>query len=771
MAKLSEDTVIYNSRPAELGFKDASVVGGGHVWAMLTGAISNEQVLLYRDDLKRGGYTGVLQDVSDKFPLVRKLYAEGKIIDAEKLLQNEFSKKGYNPQVENPVPMATLHFDFQSGGCVTDYCRITDMADGEVEISFKHGDTQVKRGCFVARGSDIFAYNTECKGGNMTFSIGPYDNLQNISLSFEGGYAYFSARSVNGLDYGLVARVVAANLRHDVTGIVVKNSDSITVYVATFNNSNRDAEFKKLKGELGNIKSYEKLLAAHTPAHRKLFDSFTLSLGGGDIKDDFALQLSDVYNAKIHSGLVTRLWNLGKYLMICGVSPKNLSFFNSFQLMYCGSMSEILPPMVLNLLDYFEKYVDDLRKNATRVYGMHGYFVPNVTSPESALFGAVNSATVHFIASGALAADLFYRYYLLTGDVKTLKSRIFPFMREICNFYSDFLKLDQNGRYTTIPSYSPMSTPGNIIAGKPLENFGFAVNSTIDFLAVDHLLDNLIDIAGICGGLEDVSMWQDMKTKLPPYTVNDAGCLREYTNSAFIDGQVNCGTMHAYGLWPLKSISFLDKEVIYKPAVAVGAASREQMIGLRRASFNAMSSRLELSGIKQDARSLTVGALQAAHAGLGDLSVNKTYEILLKLLMSCFTPSGLCMDADWRGSGFTKNGGEFDVVGNIGFTNTVTECLMQSNSNTLRILPNVFDSLAAGEVSGLLTDFALKVSISWDIGKRRCTVKILPKINCKINVEISKYFRKVKGYQFDTEINGIKDVSLFAGRGLVLEFN
>ncbi|MDR0462586.1 MAG: glycoside hydrolase N-terminal domain-containing protein [Christensenellaceae bacterium] len=775
MAKINDDTVIYNLKPAENGTRDASIIGNGKVWASVLGRKSNEEVALNRSDLSYGGYTGVLQDVSDKFPSVRKLYSDGKIIDAEKVLQTEFSKKGYKPQVDKPLPIATFCLDFRVDGFITDYKRTTDMTSGEVETVFKHGGVQQTRSAFVAHNSDILAYNVTGKVNLVVSLKVPAIQLQNLAITYAGEFIQFAARSSGGLDYGFVARVVSSGLETKQDSIIIRNSDNVTIYVKTFNDSSRDVEFKKLKTELSGAKQYDKILSSSAATHEKLFNSYTLKLSEiPNQAQDFATLLSCSHNAHIDSALVTRLWNMGKYLSICGVSASDMSFFNTAQLLYCGSMSDILPDMVLKFFESYEKYVDDLKKNAARVYGMRGYFVPNVVSPRSALFGAADAGTMHFIASSALAANLFYKYYLTTGDAKILKSRIFPFMREVCNFYSDFLKLDSNGFYTTVPSYSPKSTPGNTIAGRALENFGFAINSAIDFLALDALLSNLIDAATVCGSNEGISMWQDMKTKLPSFGINDQGAIREYTNSAFIDRAQNLGTMHAYGLWPLKNISFNDKEVPYKPAVAVGAAERNTVISLRRASFNAVVARLAASWNMQDARSIATAAIQLSHAGLEGESAQAVRDVLLRLLTAVCTDSGLILNTDWRGGGCTQKGlGEFDVVANVGFTNVITECIVQSNPTTLRVLPSIFDALACGRITDVVTDFAAKVSIEWDTKQRhKCIVKIVPKISCKINIEVCQEFKKIKNkdLKMDRAINGIKGFALTAGKSVTLEF-
>ena len=287
-------------------------------------------------------------------------------------------------------------------------------------------------------------------------------------------------------------------------------------------------------------------------------------------------------------------------------------------------------------------------------------------------------------------------------------------------------------------------------------------------------MDNLIEAAGLCGASasDEVPAWQDMKTKIPSFSINDMGALREYTNSVFIDGAINCGTMHAYGLWPLKNISFNDILVPYRPAVAQGAAAQNSVMGLARASYNAIIARLNKSGSLQNAQTLSMCAAQAANAGVPESS-QTVREILLKLLASCFTPSGLCLTNDWRGGGFTKHGeAHLDIVGNVGFATAITECIVQSSKNALRILPSIFEDLGSGRITDIATDFGARVSIDWDVSKKRCNVKIIPKITCKINITVNNAFKKNKNkdLKMHSDINGLKEFPLVAGRAVTLEF-
>jgi hypothetical protein len=232
--------------------------------------------------------------------------------------------------------------------------------------------------------------------------------------------------------------------------------------------------------------------------------------------------------------------------------------------------------------------------------------------------------------------------------------------------------------------------------------------------------------------------------------------------------------MHGYGLWPIKNISFGSVSVMWQPPVVRGAVAQNLSISLRKASFNAVVSRLENYGSVQNARSLAIGAAQIAHAGIGDTSALKVKSILLRLAVSCFTASGLCLSNDWRGSGFTTRGGvpELDVCGNVGFSTAVTECIVQSDRQNLRILPSLFEELYTGRIMGVATDFGARVFVDWDIKKGHCIVKIVPKVTCKIDISVCEKFVKVKNkdIKWDSQINGLKDFPLTAEKPVILEF-
>lgn len=789
-----DSTVLYHKTPAsfmENAFLDGSVLGNGKVGVAILGAISNEQILINHGALQHHGKNGVLQDVSDDFYTLRKKFADGKIIEAEQILEKAFQKKNCRLAPAQPQPMVKIKLDFFNAGVITDYERITDMKNGELGVSFlADGKEQTTRRLSLGKTTDIMAYNVTKNNGKIRVAIQlkPCDaNNKFNTIKYENGYFFFHSRSENGRDFGLVVRLIVngGNIAVANNVVTVKDATDLTILAKPFVNADASVECGKIKMELSLIKdSYNKLATKNAAYFKKMFDETSLELNTIKSEHDLKEFVDQTTNSVLSADLLERLWNFAKYLCICldgaVLNPAGLwcadndcdngvlSWDGTAQLLYNGMNETINPDTVLKLLDSYLAYESDLKKNAARVYGMRGYFVPRVTALDSASFGNVQAATLHFIASSALAANLFYNHYLVTGDEKSLRSKIFPFMRNVFEFYSDFLKLDATGKYVTIPSYSPNAVPGNLVAGRPLVDFAMASSSTIDFLALRTLLENLISAATkLKTAKDDIDVWRDMLGKIPQLTVNGNGCLKEYTNSVFIDKVENAGVMHGYGLYPLKHFIRHDPQILYRPNVVQGA-NPEVEISASLATANAIKTRINAASSCQSTANLVMAANQLTYVD----DITAVYNLLVKIVSSSATPSGLFLSNDWRGSGMTTNDKpNLDIAVSLGFGSVITNCLVQSTPNVLKVLPVLIEPLTVGSVKNLVTDFAAKVSCNWDANKGKLSLKILPSQNAKIDLIFNHAFRKLrnKDLTWDKNLNGIAGVQLVAGKVLSID--
>ena len=299
----------------------------------------------------------------------------------------------------------------------------------------------------------------------------------------------------------------------DNAGITIRGAEKIIVFIRPFVESQREKEWKAIHESLKTIKStYEQLLKEHTPLHNKLFNSAELDLDaeGRDIPADELLRKAFV-EGEASPALVEKLWAFGRYLMICGASDAShplppyglwcgdykapnsqINASGSLQTTYSHVLAGNLADQMLSVFTYYESVLDDLKKNASRLYGCRGIFIPSVMAHGTGVLGLIDSKVIHFTAVAGWIAQLFYDYYLFTDDLKFLKTRALPFMKEVSLFYENFLKIGSDNKYDSCPSYSPDTTPANYSNGG-VDTLEIARDATVDFAVIKELLHNLVE--------------------------------------------------------------------------------------------------------------------------------------------------------------------------------------------------------------------------------------------------------------------------------------
>ncbi|MCQ2381892.1 MAG: glycoside hydrolase N-terminal domain-containing protein, partial [Clostridia bacterium] len=291
-----DSTILLNKTPAsfmENAFLDGSILGNGRVGVAILGAVSNEQILINHGALVHHGKNGVLQDVSDDFVNLRKKFSDGKMLEAEQILEKSFIKKNCHLAPAQPKPMVKIKLDFYNTGVITNYERITDMKNGELGVSFLADEKeQTVRRLSIAKSTDIIAYHVAKTNGKIrvTIKLQPCDIDSKFNhVKYENGYFYFSSRSENGRDFGLVVRLIIAGGTVNVVDNVVtlKDVNELTILAKPFANSDASSEFSKIKMELSLIKdNYNKLATRNATPFKKAFEETNLELGTAKSESD-----------------------------------------------------------------------------------------------------------------------------------------------------------------------------------------------------------------------------------------------------------------------------------------------------------------------------------------------------------------------------------------------------------------------------------------------------------------------------------------------------
>lgn len=751
------------SRPASWWgstWREALPTGNGVIGAAVYGGAADDVVMINHSDLWWQGHVGVLQDVADKLKDVRKKMDDGNVKDAENILSNGLITKGYRPQLSYPLPLCDFKIKMNLDRAARDYVRTLNMETGEISVSFRDGASRFERSMFVSRAQDIIAYEitrTGSKPIDVKFSLDLHERFNartptaisklpdGVNTKYENYFMYFSARSDNGTEFGVVGFINHYGGSQHVTndGIRISGASSVLVLLKPFVESQREKEWKALKTKLSSIKStYEKLLKEHTPLHAKLFGSAELDLDA-DGRDEFADTLLDqaFRSAELSPALVEKMWAFGRYLTVCGTSPNSLPLApyglwcgdykaegaqitaaGSLQTTYSHVLAGNLADYLKSVFTYYESVLDDLRKNASRIYGCRGLLVPSIMAHGTGVFGSVDSRVLHYTAVGGQIAKLFYDYYLYTDDIKFLKDHALPFMKEVAMFYEEFFKLSAEGTYDSCPSYSPETTPANYANGG-VDTLEIARNATVDFAVAKELLTNLIEGSqAACVNKADIVKWKDMLTRIPAYALNEDGTVKEYCDTHFTDNPACTSTAMFYPVYPASEIDETNE--------------------LYRAYDVTAKRKLAASVGAQSALTLVEYANIFTHLGEGDVAL----DVLTNLVRSMAMNNLVIASADWRGMGVaaTDIWARYGVEANAGLTGSVQEMLVQSTPDLIRILPALPNAFQKGEMNGLQTRVGADVTLSWDLKKGSVIAKIKARKAKTVNIVLPKGAKKIK---------------------------
>lgn len=773
-------------------WREALPAGNGIVGAAVYGGAGDDTIMLGHNSLSWQGYVGVLPDICDKLKDVRRKLDDADYKAAESIFPNAMISKNYRPQVAVPLPMCDFKVKMPlKKPPVKDYMRVINMENGEVSVVYRDGSTKYDRSMFVSRANDCIVYEINKVGNetiNVEFSFDVHGKMNNrtpnavsklpegIMTKYEGYFMYFSGRDENGADYGAVARISYYGGSQQVTNksIKVTGANNVLVMIKLFVNSQREKEWKELKTQLAANKSnYDKMLKEHTLIHSKLFNSIELDLDADGRDLSVEQLLKDTRDDEISEAMIEKLWEYGRYLFICAtradgqmIQPNGLwcgdfkavnpkaSADGVLQLMYNHAFAGGYEDFVLSVFNYYEGVMDDLKKNATRIYGCRGIFIPSITSPEMGLPGSVDPAVIHFTGAAGWISQMYYDYYLYTDDKKFLKERALPFMKETALFYEDFMKLDDNGFYVSSPSYSPGTTPGNLVEEDESVKTSICKNAAVDFAILKELLTNLIEGSQICNvNKNDIAKWKDMLKKVPEYVINEEGAVSEYIGKKFTDNFNSPMAAHLYPVYP-------GYEMMGSPNT-----------DLLKAFYNAAKKRYT-NGLSSQT-SWSIMNLANIFACLGD--GNSALDAL-DCVVKCMAMNNLVFaENDWRGMGVGtyQFWAPYQITANLALTSAVQNMLISSKPGVIRILPALPDDLKKGSVKGIGTRTGAEAAVSWDYKKGVITVAVKAKRASKVDLVFPTGTKKIaKGpgaETFNPETFTLSGVDLPAGKAITFE--
>lgn len=720
---------------------EAVPLGNGKIGALLFGGIFREKIVLNHERLYNKTEPVEIGAISHNMEAIRKLILEGQYSKAEQLYKKSVddsyeNKKGIDPY----QPLGFMYIGQEIKKVFSDYIFKLDFKKALAEISWKEDEVLLKRSTFISYDEDVICVCIEAsEEGYITARVNieggsESKGVMEYTLDTNDDFLVYKVKYPNGSNHGAVAYIKGINgiKTHDEKNIRIKKSDKAYIFVKTYVNEDDNKAVSRIKKQLLKC-DYEKLRRSHTRKWKQLYGSVVLDIGQSRKAKSNEQLLKEAYNQKASKEIIHTLFNYGRYLLISsskkGGLPANLqgiwngdynpawsSDFHldeNIQMNYWAALSCGLNDCTMPFYDYFEQFIEDYRQNAKRVYGAKGILLPLAQTTD----GKFNS---HWISASGWIAQHYFDYWLYTADDDFLVNRAIPFMKQVVQFYEDYLIMDNNGTYMFVPSYSPENTP-------VCENrSSMCVNATMDVAIAKEVLTNLIyaykhlDITD-----DDSEKWQDMLSKMPEYMINEDGAFKEWLHEDLKDNYYHRHQSHIYPLFPgyeiTKQTSLEYYEAIEKAVDKRLLVGFSEQTGWSYAHMANIYARLE-NGYKAS-------------------------MCLSNLIKSCVKSNLFTFHNDWRGQGVTADwfGGKppFQIDANFGFTAAVMEILLFSKPGYIRILPALDENWEKGLVKGIRTRCACSVDIKWDIIRKYIIVTINPIKSSILTLDIPMGFSDI----------------------------
>ncbi len=610
-----------------------------------------------------------------------------------------------------------IYLDFPGLTSASNYRRELDLEEAISRVSYSVDSTQVTREYFVSYPDNVMAVRlSSSSSGNVSVDVSVTDAHGRATAA--SGSTLTIAGKLDLVSYEAQVQVLneGGSLTTNNNKISVRNADAVTILLAA--GTDYDASKPTYKGDsphgaVGNQvasaaqKSYSALKASHLADYQALFNRLSLNLG----ETTPTIPTTDVIT-KYASGprdpfLEVLYFQFGRYLTLS--SSRGLGLPSNLQGIWnndnnppwsCDIHNNInvemnyWPADPTNLAEGFAPYSDWLftqavtreawRSNASA--NGNGGFSMNT---QNNIFGFSNWE--YNPEANAWFSQALWDHYRFNQDAGYLKNTAYPFMKGACDYWLSALITDSDGKLVAPNSFSPEH-------GNPQRENGTTYAQTLIF----QLFTNTIKASQILGA--DSTYRSTLQTKLGQLDpglrlganvsangVNYGPLLREWKYQNDQLGEQHRHISHLVGLYPGDLISPLIDTTYANAAKASLIDRGDAGTGWSRAWKVGTWARL-LDG--NHAKILLENALTLTTTTFVDMSgsTGGIYENLL----DAHPP--------------------FQIDGNFGTTAGIAEMLLQSQLDSVHLLPALPDSWPAGTVNGLVARGNFTVSMSWKGG-------------------------------------------------------